>query len=220
MQYYKICIISLMFLFFSATQMMAQFHLSVGPNMGMNYNIGAGSDINETPTGLGFNIGVTTDMQFTHTIGLIANLQFYDSRSGGSSTEGTVQGVPYTVNDDASLAYFLIEPLLKLTIPNSGFHFLAGPSIGFNVQGSREVRITSQNNQITFQDGSTKFKQSLKNTLVRFALKAGAGYDINVGAVVLSPVIAFDYGITNVQSDVSSRVLSIQSFIMVKFKLI
>lgn len=213
-------IIILFSISFLSSSSYAQFHLKLGPQTGMNYNIGTGSDIEETFTGFGFHLGGTADMSFTPTIGLITNIQFYDNRSASSSTEGTVQGIAYTLNNDVSLAYFLIEPLFKINIPMSGFYFVAGPAFGFSIQSSRELRITSSNNQVTFNDGSTKYKETLKNTLARFALKFGAGYDIPIGSVYLTPQAAFEYGLTNIQSDVEARVLTIQALVAVKFSLL
>ena len=198
----------------------AQFRLKLGPNIGLNYNIGTGSDVDETMTGIGMVIGGTVDMAFTPTIGLITNLQFYDNRSGGTSTEGSVQGIAYTVNDDRSIAYFMIEPLFKLTLPSSPFYFVVGPAFGFSVQGSYDIRITSQNNQVTFNDGSTKATGSIKDMLVRFALKLGSGYDIKLGSIFLTPQLAFEYGLTNIVSDVKSKILTIQLTTAVKFSLI
>ncbi len=198
----------------------AQFRLKLGPQLGLNYNIGTGSDVKETFTGIGMLIGGSVDMSFTPTIGLLTSMQFYDNRSGGTSTEGSVQGISYTVNDDRSLAYFMIEPLFKLTLPSSSFYFVAGPAFGFNVQGSYDIRITSANNQVTFQDGSTKATGSIKDLLVRFALKFGSGYDFKIGSIYLTPQLAFEYGLTNVQTDVKARILTIQLTTAVKFALI
>lgn len=199
---------------------LAQFRLKLGPQLGLNYNIGTGSDVKETMTGLGMLIGASVDMGFTPTIGLLTNMQFYDNRSGGTSTEGSVQGIAYTINDDRSLAYFMIEPLFKLTLPSSSVYFVFGPAMGFNIQGSYDIRITSENNQVTFNDGSTKATGSIKDLLVRFALKFGSGYDIKLGSIYLTPQFAFEYGLTNIVSDVKARILTIQFSTAVKFGII
>lgn len=207
------------FTFFSSTSF-AQFHLRLGPQVGINYNIGTGSDLQETPTGIGMIIGAVVDMSFTPVIGLQTNMQFYDNRSGGTSTEGSTQGIAYTVDNDQSIAYFMVEPLFKVTVPSSSFYFLFGPAVGFNVQGSYDIRITSQNNQVTFNDGSTKATGSLQNMLVRFALKFGTGYDIKLGSIFITPQLAFEYGLTNVQSDIKAKLLTIQFTTAVKFALL
>jgi hypothetical protein len=203
------------------SQGLSQFRLKLGPNTGMNFNIATGSDVEETATGFGFFIGGTVDMEFTPTIGLITNMQFYDNRSISSEEEGTFQGIDYTVDNSTSLAYFIIEPLFKLSLPGSGFYFVGGPCIGFNIEGSVEADLTSENDQLTFPDGSTKQKATLRNTLVRFELKVGSGYDFVLSPLVtLAPQLTFGYGITKVVENVESRVLSIQLQAAVKFSLI
>jgi Outer membrane protein beta-barrel domain len=207
----------------------AQFKLKVGPNLGMNFNLHTGSDV-ESGSGLGMVIGGTVDMQFTPTIGLIANLQFYDNRSGSISQTGSQQyndgqggtvSSTITVDNSISLAYFVIEPLFKLNVRGSGFYFFMGPSIGFNVEGSSEAVYTETfpppfNNN----DQKKTSKSTLKDLLVRFEIKAGGGYDIWLSnSVVLSPQLSFGYGITKVIKDVSYRVLTIQALGTVKFAL-
>ena len=66
----------------------AQFKLKVVPQTGMNFNLHTGSDI-ESGSGFGLVVGGGVDMQFSNTIGLIANLQFYDNRSGSISQTGS-----------------------------------------------------------------------------------------------------------------------------------
>jgi hypothetical protein len=207
--------------FIISSQGLSQFRLKLGPNTGMNFNIATGSDVEETSNGFGFFIGGTVDMQFTPTIGLIANMQFYDNRSVSSSIEGTQQGISYTVDVSTSLAYFMIEPLFKLSLPGSGFYFVGGPCVGFNIEGSIEANLSSENDQLTFGDGSTKQKSTIRNTLTRFELKIGSGYDFVLSPLVtLAPQLTFGYGITKVVEDVESRVLTIQLQAAVKFALI
>ncbi len=207
-----------------------QFKLRVVPQTGMNFNLHTGSDI-ESGSGFGFMIGGGVDMQFTNTIGLIANLQFYDNRSGSISQTGSNQyqdnqGNPVTStvtrDNSVSLAYFMIEPLFKLSLPNSGFYFVVGPCVGFNVEGSTETTIT-ESFPPPFQSNDSKqtSKATLKETLVRFELKAGAGYDIPLSRMIsLTPQLTFGYGITKIVKDVSWRVLTIQALAGVKINLI
>jgi hypothetical protein len=211
----------------------SQFKLKLGPTTGMNFNLHTGSDI-ESGSGFGFIIGGQLDMSFTPTVGLITNMQFYDNRSGSTTKEGSNQyqdgqgnPVTSTVEDgnSVSLAYFMIEPLFKLNLPGSGMYFVGGPAFGFNVEGSFERTITEtlpppytfQNNQNT---QTQKAKGSMKELLVRLALKFGAGYDIWVGSVIITPQVNFEYGIVKVQSDVAWRVLTIQALGTVKFPLL
>lgn len=206
----------------------AQFKLSVAPALGMNFNVHTGSDLKESGSGFGLAFGGYTDMSFTPTVGLIAGLAFYDNRSGSTSSTGSeqVQGVGtvnYTQDVDASLAYFQIESLFKLTIPRSGFYFVMGPVLGFNISAESEVTTTITTQGITFQDGSNKqkAKSSIKDTQVRFELKGGTGYDIPISKLVtIAPQFSFGYGLTNVVKDVKWKVLTIQGMVSVKFNLI
>ena len=208
----------------------AQFKLRVAPQTGLNFNLHTGSDI-ESGSGLGFIIGGGVDMQFSNMIGLIANLQFYDNRSGSISQTGSNQyqdnqGNPVsstvTADNSISLAYFMIEPLFKLSIPNSGFYFVMGPCVGFNVEGSTEQTITeSFPPPYTSNDSKKTSKSTLKETLVRFELKTGAGYDIWLSkSIALTSQLTFGYGITKVVKDVSWRVLTIQALAGCKISLI
>ncbi len=214
--------------FLLAPNSSAQFKLSVAPALGMNFNIHSGSDLQESGNGFGLAFGGYTDMSFTPTVGLIAGLAFYDNRSGSTSSTGSEQvpgvgTVNFTQDVDVSLAYFQIESLFKLTIPSSGFYFVMGPVLGFNISGEQEVTTTITTQGITFQDGSTKqkAKATLKDTQVRFELKGGAGYDISLSRLItLAPQFSFGYGLTNVVKDVKWKALTIQGLVSVKFNLI
>lgn len=218
------------------SQSYSQFRMSVGPEMGMNFNLHTGSDLSESGTGIGFVIGGQVDMDFTQTIGLVTSMQFYDNRSGSTTQESSQQyqdnqGNPVTSTisreNSASLAYFMIEPLFKLRLPGSGFYFLAGPSIGFNIEGTGEVEATETLPPPYTWDGQSnkrtlaKSKGSMKDLLARFELKFGSGYNIPVSnSIYLYPQLTFGYGITKVQSDLSWRILTIQALFGVKFRLI
>ena len=145
----SLAVLILVFFFASTKDSDAQFRLKLGPYTGMNFNLGTGSDLNETLTGFSFFFGSQVEMGFSPTIGMITQVQFYDNRSGGTSETG-VFGVPGvgnvqgTLDNSYSLAYFMIQPLLKLNLPASNFYFLVGPSIGFNIQASLEQTLTPQ----------------------------------------------------------------------------
>jgi len=200
----------------------AQFHLGVAPELGMNFNIHSGSDLDQTGTGFGVAFGGEADMKFSKSIGMIGRLAFYDNRSGSTSTTGTQQGVNYTVDNSVSLAYLSLEPLITIWLPQSDLFFFAGPQLGFNIQGSVETTTTITSPGVTFPGGSTKqtSKGSLKDVLVRFELKFGAGYQIPIAKKITAiPQVSFGYGLTNVVSDVSWHVLSFQLMVPVSFDL-
>lgn len=199
----------------------AQFHLSLAPVTGLNFNIGTGSDVEESTNGFGFLVGAKVDMNFTPTIGLMTNVLFYDSRGVSSSTQGTTGGISYTLDASSSIAYLEIEPLFKINVPNSMFYFFAGPSVGFNIESTLQVKLSSAGDQLTFQDGSKKYKATMRDMNTRFELKLGSGIDISLGNNIdISPEVSFGYGITKVKSDVEWRILTIQAMVGVKFRLI
>lgn len=223
-------VVSLVLVFASFSSSYGQFKLKLGPSLGLNYNIHTGSDLSQTGTGFGIVLGGQVDMDFTPTIGLITNVQFYDNRSGSTTVSGSNQyydnyGNPVSssvsTETSASLAYFMIEPLFKYKLPRSPIFLFAGPAIGFNVESSYD-NTTSETFPAPYQsnNATTHQKGSFQNMLVRFALKVGGGYNIPVGNLDVTPQVSFGYGLTKVQSDVSWRVLTIQALVTVKFKLI
>lgn len=213
--------------FFISIPGYSQFKLSVAPALGMNFNLYTGSDLPESGSGFGLVFGGYADMSFTPTVGMIAGLAFYDNRSGSYSTTGTAQdpqagNFNYTLDVDASLAYFQMESLFKLSIPKSGFYFVMGPVLGFNMSAEGEQTITLTTPGLTFQGGSNKqtSKATIKDTQVRFELKAGAAYDIPISKLItLAPQLTFGYGLTNVVKDVKWKILTIQGMVFVKFNL-
>lgn len=212
--------LSVLLISLSSNQSQAQFRLRLGPQVGLNFNIGTGSDVNETTNGFGMVIGGQVDMSFTPVVGIMANLQFYDNRYVSSSIDGTADnGSSYTITDGTSMAYFMIEPLLKLSIPASNFFFFIGPAIGFPVQSSFEEKITSPNNNVTFQGGQTKITGTVRNTNARIEMKLGTGVDINLGGVYLTPQVSFGYGLSNIQENFEAKILTFQALATVKFPL-
>jgi hypothetical protein len=193
----------------------AQFKMKIGPCTGFNFNLHSGSDLQQSGNGIGVMIGGEADMMFSPTIGILSRLVFYDNMSGGYSESGNYQGINYTQDVSAGVAYFTVDALFKLKLPRSGFYFVAGPSFGINVEGSYESTIRAQG----FQDSKTK--GSLKDTKARFALKFGSGYDIPIARKIdLSPFATFSMGLTNVVSDVSWKIISIHAGASVKFEVL
>lgn len=215
----------LLFSFLISAPVYPQFKLAVGPGLGMNFNLHSGSDLTESGSGFGLVFGGYTDMSFSPTVGLITGLAFYDNRSNSISTTGTVQGqnINYTQDIDLSFAYFQIESLFKLGLPKSGLYFVMGPVLGFNISGESSTTTTLTTQGAQFQDGTNKqtAKATIKDTQVRFELKAGAGFDIPLSHLItVAPQLTFGYGLTNVVKDVKSKIMTIQLMANVKFNLI
>ena len=203
---------ALIFLF--TIPLSAQFRLSLEPAVGMNFNIHNGSDLPESGSGFGIMVGGYAHMMFSKSFGMIAGLAFYDNRSGSTSSTQNVQGINLTTDADASLAYFQIESLLKVSTP-SGLYFVAGPVLGFNVQGEQEIKYSAPGYQSQTQ------KSSIKETVVRFELKAGSGYEIPISkSMDIVPQFTFGYGLTNVIKDFKWHIMTFQLSCGVKFDLI
>jgi hypothetical protein len=205
--------ILLSFLFLITVPLSAQFKLSLAPAVGLNFNLHNGSDLPESGNGVGLVVGGYAHMMFSKNIGMIAGLAFYDNRSGSYSSTKAYQGVNVTSDVSASLAYFQIEPLLKIAMP-TGLYFVAGPVLGFNIESEGEVKQSAPGYQ------SSTSKSTIKETLVRFELKAGAGYEIPIAKKIdIVPQVTFGYGLTNVVKDVKWKILTFQALCAVKFDL-
>ncbi|MCU7495959.1 MAG: PorT family protein [Ignavibacteria bacterium] len=213
-----VLVLSILFVSFSSSNSQAQFRLKVGPQVGLNFNIGTGSDFDNTYTGFGALIGGQVDMNFTPVLGLIANMQFYDNRYCSYAEDHTTgNGIPYTMTNSLNLAYFMIEPLFKVSLPNSNFFFFIGPAIGFPVESTNELKLSGD---VTFDNGTKKIKESMQDTNARFELKLGSGVDINLGGVYLTPQLSFGYGLTNIVENSEAKILTIQLMTTVKFNVL
>ncbi len=201
------------------TSSLAQFKMSVAPVSGMGFSIHNGSDLNQSGNGFGVVAGALVDMQFNRTVGLITNIGFYDNRSGSYEDDITFQpGVVGTVENSVSLSYFTIEPLFKFQ--PSRFYLMVGPAIGFNLSAENEIVETITTPGWTFDGENTtrKSKSTIRNTNVRFELKAGVGYNIPVAnGFDIAPQVTFGYGLTNVVEDVEWKILTIQANVAFKF---
>lgn len=207
--------ITIIFFLVCSQPLAAQFGLKVAPVTGVNYNIGLGSDIQDSGSGFGMVIGAQADLRFTPVIGVIANLQFYDDRSWSYSQEFTSQGRPGTFEENLNIAYTVIEPLLKISIPNTGVYFISGPALGFEIQNSWKYSETVTG----FPEQRSSGK--IQNTVTRFEFKVGSGFDIPVSRNIdLTPQLSFGFGISNMVQNVSVRILSFQLAAGVKFKII
>lgn len=216
----SLLIITGLLLFFYANNMKAQFHMGVGPSLGLNFNIHTGSDIDEGGTGFGILFAGQVDMTFNQnrSLGMITSIVFYDNRSGSSSQFGNYQGTNYNADNNVSISYFQLETLFKYRIPNVGVYFLFGPELGFDLSADLEQEISFPQNPTA---APQKTKSSLKNVNSRFELKMGAGYDIQLSQLItLAPQLTFGYGISNVIEDVDYNILTFQALVTCKFNIL
>ena len=196
----------------------AQFRMSVGPELGLNFNLHTGSDLDEGGSGLGIALSGIVDMTFTsnRAIGLLTGLAFYDNRSGSSSSVFSQNNVNYSVDNDVSIAYFQIISLFKYRIPNVGVYFVFGPQIGFDLSSELE-----QTYSVVGGGTVQKTKNSLKDTNTRFELKFGGGWDIELSPLItLAPQLTFGLGLTDVIEDVDYVIHTIQLSVACKFNVI
>lgn len=206
-------VVALMFLF--SFQLNAQFKIGLEPAVGLNFNLHGGSDLPESGNGAGIVVGGYAHMMFSKNIGMIAGLAFYDNRSGSYDQSGTTSNVNYNADVSASLAYFQIESLFKYALP-TGMYFVIGPVLGFNVESEAEVEVSYPQ----YSQYNSKSKSTIKDTQVRFELKAGAGYEIPMSrSIAIVPQVTFGYGLTNVVKDVKWKIMTFQALCGVKFDL-
>jgi hypothetical protein len=185
----------------SAFTAQAQFKMAVGGGMGLNLNLYSGSDV-EGGSGIGFAFAGQADMSFSKSIGILTSIYFYDNRSGSYTkvVNNFYGNVSYDIS--ASVAYFEIEPLFKLKLEDAPVYFIIGPSLGFNVENSVDVKST-QNNQSSTQ------KSTIQNMNTRFELKAGGGYTFPLSKTMrINSQLTFGYGLANVVKDVNWKILS------------
>ena len=195
-----------------------QFRMSVGPEVGFNFNLHTGSDLDEGGSGLGVALSGIVDMSFTsnRAIGIITGLAFYDNRSGSSSQLVSQNNVNYSLEHEVSIAYFQIISLFKYRIPNVGVYFVFGPQIGFDMSSELETNISIVGGQ-TVQ----KTKNSLKDTNARFELKFGGGWDIELSPLItLAPQLTFGLGLSDVIEDVDYSIHTFQLSVACKFNVI
>ena len=223
----KFFVILFMLIFVNSS--FAQFRMSIGPALGLNFNLHYGSDIDEGGSGFGMVFTAQIDMTFNRdrSLGILTTMAFYDNRSGSTSqTASQNQGgqvVSFNIDNDVSISYFQLETMFKYRIPGVGVYFLFGPALGFNLSAELESEVTITTPGYYFQGGqqSQKSKETLKNTNTRFALAAGSGIDIRLSNLItLSPQLTFRYGISDVIEDVSYKILTFQAVVACKFNIL
>jgi hypothetical protein len=191
-----------------------QFKLSVGPSVGMNYTFYHGSAVSNSNLSYnGANIALSgqADMKFTPVVGLLTSLTFFDGANAKASI--TQNGV--TQAQQYRLAYIMLNPALKFSIPSTGLSFYAGPGIGFKLIGNSET--------YQIQDGqrtSLAAKTDLLNVKPRIEALVGMQYDFELGGVILTPQLAFAYGLTDVVETAEWKASYVQFGFACKFPLV
>ncbi|MBI9073241.1 MAG: outer membrane beta-barrel protein [Melioribacteraceae bacterium] len=206
------------------TLVFGQFSMSVGPELGLNFNLHGGGDIDEGGSGIGLLLAGTVDMAFnrSRSLGIQTGFAFYDNRSGSSELTGQEQNVAITTENDVSISYFQIYTLFKFRLP-AGIYFVFGPQIGFDLSAELESTQTIMTPGYYFQGGSTsqKSKNTIKDTNSRFELKMGGGFDIELSDLItLTPQLTFGFGLSDVVEDVDYSIHTFQLGVACKFNVI
>lgn len=161
-----------------ASTVQAQYKLAVGLVFGANVNVHTGAALQKTATGVGFVTGGQAELSFTKSLGALATVNFYDNRIGSYTHTFTDLGVDYSADESETVVYLDIEPLLKFTLPDVPFYVVAGPSVGFSIQGKSEATTTIMTPGYSFPDGTDNLvaKTDLQNVNTRYEVKVGCGY--------------------------------------------
>ena len=206
-------------LILSASVLQAQKKMSLGLVLGGSYNIHTGSGLAKTATGVGFVGGVQMDVSFTKALGLLTTVYAYDNRIGGTTRDVMIDGIVFTDVTSVTIAYAGIEPLLKYTMPDDRFYFVAGPSIGFKVEAHGEDTQTTTTPATGFPDGysyQSTYKPADVNT--RFEFNVGAGYVLKIdGQTRLTTQMIFAHGLNNIEKNVDWRINSVRLIASLEF---
>ena len=189
----------------------AQFSMSLGPLLGMNYNFYHGAAIdnaNVSYNGAGFSVGAQADMKFSPVLGMLITVNAFDALNAKASvTQQNVKNVRAF-----KLAYLTIDPAMKFSVPGTGLGFFAGPGIGFKLQGKNEQYQIEGGQRTQLQA-----KTDLMNTLIRVNGQIGMSYDFDLKTMFLTPYFLFDYGFTNVQESIEYNASGIKFGLVLKF---
>jgi len=178
----------------------AQVELSVGPAVGMNYNIHTGRDVATSTRGFGLVFGGRADLSLSQTLGFLTTVSF-DNRIGKFSDTGSDGGIDFSRDVSLTVAYLSIEPLFKYTIPDRPVYFVTGPGIGFPVQGKSETTTTIVTPGYSFPSGyaTQSANTAVENIYTRFEWKVGAGFTYKIDKkTIWNFHLLYSRGFTNV----------------------
>ncbi len=227
----KISQIIFVFVFIVLISNVSYSQIKLGPGVGMNININNGSDI-KASGGIGILASGQLEIPLTKVLALVTNVQFYDNRSGyfkinstryETDQTGEIWGIKDSMDYSTSVAYVSFEPILEIRT-SKVFYFLAGVSFGYNVQKSYKVTTTESfppyydGTGITLRPTTTE-KGNFNDEKYRFGMKFGFGFDIPANIFEISPQLYYDYGFTNVSSNLNWKIQTIQLLVTFKFQL-
>lgn len=161
-------ILAFSIIFLLSSSIFAQTTVKMGPRVTGNFNIYNEKGLTGSWSGIGVGIGGHVDVTFGKTIGIMANLTFFDMKNWGNSITQGNQTNEYT----RTLSYLTIDPMFKMEF--SGFYMVAGPSVGIKLGSGGENTgiVTGQPPQVQAVNLETKS--------IRFDIATGAGYTIKL----------------------------------------
>ena len=254
MKFLKFSFLIFVFLLFCFNSNYAQIHFAIGGGVGNNINLINVKNIDNVDVvqygiqkttieykgnSYGISFSGMADIQFTPILGVRALLTFYDMKNFKATADyeksyplqggGTVKA---KVNGDlkVTLAYFGIEPLLRVKIPMSSFFILGGPAIFFPVSNkwdeTKKMTLPAGVNwpETGTTEKTVKVDTIMKSANTRIELKFGFGYDWTIGPkLFISPEITFGFGpgdVVKADNNFESwKIHTIQLFIPVKFSI-
>jgi hypothetical protein len=189
----------------------AQSRLAMGPVIGINYNIHTGSGLEREGRGYGFLIGGQADASFTKSVGVLASIYFYDSRTGDYTITGTDSGIDFSRDVSVRIAYFEFEPLIKIMVPQLPIYLLAGGTVGIKIEGNTEATTNILTPGFSFPTGfaSQTDKATIENVNTLLEFKVGVGYSYSLYQNTrLSSQFTFASGLSDVVKNVDWRLRS------------
>jgi hypothetical protein len=128
---------------------------------------------------------------------------------------------------DVTYNLLTIETLYKYQFPGTELGVVAGPKFGFPMGATAiqnqtfDYGLGRTPSYVTFDDGSQShqlYSGDVPNKAgFRLALKIGAQYEFLLGALLVTPCIAYDLGVTKVSSTEGWRVSSLAGTIDFKY---
>ena len=180
-------------------------------------------------TGLGFNGNVFIDL-FTPTdfaIGMNSGVQ-RQQVTDYEVVPVTLQRLADGDEQESHLTYLNIGPYVRYTIPSTAFFLRVMPEVQYLLSSEFHHASSMAEHQTTGKQtpmhSSTDDPNPVIDDLrkVRLGAKFSAGYDINVGSNIVSPVITYDLPLNTIRSNSTDDNWKISSFfgsVMFRFKL-
>jgi uncharacterized caspase-like protein len=174
----------------------------------------------------GGDFGIGAEYRITPNLALGLNLFVLDNKAGGGTwTPGAafyednyfdggyydeVEVVNGTFTED--IRYFSINPLIKLSL--GGAYIDLGPSIGIVTKaeetGNRNEYLYDSDGYYPEVEVNVDYDSKLTDVKTRVGLPIGVGYDLSLGGFRLSCELRYDLGLTDLYSNTSGKISSVQ----------